>query len=165
MKVKHYKKMFTYNYWANDKVWEHILTLTDEQFTRPCDYSIGSLHEQVVHVMGAEELWLDRIRENPNSKPFATVTKYPTRDEIALHWKKVQLEWFKYLDTLTEDDLEGNITFESMTYGKTMSNQRWEGLMQILNHSTDHRAQILSLIHQVGGHTSAQDFIYYSWEQ
>jgi uncharacterized damage-inducible protein DinB len=39
-----------------------------------------------------------------------------------------------------------------------------DSLMQILNHSTDHRAQILSLIHQLGGATIAQDLIFYSWE-
>ncbi len=36
--------------------------------------------------------------------------------------------------------------------------------MQVINHGTDHWAQTLALIHQVGGQTLEQDFIFYAWE-
>ncbi len=41
----------------------------------------------------------------------------------------------------------------------------WESLYQVLNHSTDHRAQTLAQIYRVGGETIAQDFVYYTWEK
>ena len=160
MTVDRFKKMFTYNYWANDKVWERILALSEEQFNQPCDYSIGSICDQLNHQMMAEELWLTRIRGDGQA---FNPSNFNNRDQIKVQWESVKQAWFDYLNTLSDDDLEAEITFVSVTYGTTFHNPRWEGIIQILNHSTDHRAQILSLIHQVGGETSAQDFIFYTW--
>ena len=160
MTVDRFKKMFIYNYWANNRVWKHVIALSEEQFTRPSDYSMGSVSQQVTHQMFAEELWLSRIR---NDDEVVKARRYASRVAIASHWKSVEQAWLAYLDTLTDAALDEEIIFNSQTYGTTFHNLRWEGLMQILNHSTDHRAQILSLIHQVGGDTSEQDFIFYTW--
>ena len=160
MTVDRFKKMFLYNYWANKRVWKHVTMLSEEQFTRRCDYSMGSVSQQVVHQMFAEELWLSRIRGDEQT---VKARRYASRVAIASHWKDVEQAWLSYLDTLAEDQLNEEITFTSQTYETEFHNPRWEGLMQTINHSTDHRAQILSLIHQVGGDTSEQDFIFYTW--
>lgn len=163
MTIERFKKMFQYNYWANDRLWQDIVPLTDEQFYRPCDYSIGSLHQQLVHMMSVEELWLNRVRTVNSSYELAVPDDFPTREAIADHWQTVRHDWIVYLDGMTEANLDSELAIVSITYDKTFTNQRWEALVQVLNHSTDHRAQILSLIHQVGGATDAQDFIYYTW--
>ena len=163
MNIEHFKTLFKYNNWANDRVWEFILDLSEEQFTRAFSYSIGSVHDQAVHMMTADELWLERIRDGHSSRQPAETHEYPTRDAIATHWQAIRQNWEQYLDTLTASDLDGEITFSSVTYSTTFYNKRWEGLIQVINHSTDHRAQILSLIHQVGVKTDAQDFIFFTW--
>jgi len=160
MTVDRFKKMFIYNYWANKRVWQHVIALSEEQFTRPCDYSMGSVREQVIHQLFAEELWLTRVRDDGQAMEKR---RFISRVSIASHWKTVEQAWISYLDSLTDDDLDTEISFKSLTYEKTFQNPRWEGLMQTLNHSTDHRAQTLSRIHQVGGDTSEQDFIFYTW--
>jgi uncharacterized damage-inducible protein DinB len=164
MSIEHYKKLFRYNFWANDKVWNCILKLSDEQFTRACDYSIGSIHAQIVHQMTAEELWLGRIIGTNQPKKLGDPADYPSRDSIVQSWSTIQGNWFAYLDNLTENELDARLEFVTVTTGTCFSCLRWEGLTEILNHSTDHRAKILSLIHQVGGETTAQDFIYHVWD-
>jgi len=47
------RKLYNYTYWAFEKVWECITPLTDEQFTQHLDYSLGSIHNQVIHVMSS----------------------------------------------------------------------------------------------------------------
>jgi len=163
MTVERFKKLFDYNIWANNRMWDCIMQLSDEQFSRPCDYSVGSLHDQCVHQMSAEELWLSRIRDNISTGQLAQTQDYPTRQAIHKHWQGVNQQWVDYIHSLTEADLDASLAFVSVSYNTTFHNQRWEGLMQVLNHSTDHRAQILSLIYQVGGETIAQDWIFYLW--
>jgi len=51
-------RLFHYNFWADRKVWNFVMVLSEEQFKRPSDYSIGSVHKQVVHLMDAEAVWL-----------------------------------------------------------------------------------------------------------
>ena len=165
MTLDRFKKMFQYNYWANDKMWDYVLQLNEEQFYRPCDYSVGSVHQQVVHMMGVEELWLHRVRTVNQPLEFAQPDVYPTQADIQNHWQTIRHDWIVYLDELTEEELDEEIAVVSITYDTTFTSPRWEALAQVINHSTDHRAQTLSLIHQVGGKTDAQDFIFYAWGQ
>ena len=45
-------RLFDYNFWAG------VEQLSTSQFDQPTDYSIGSVHEQVVHMLEVEWLWL-----------------------------------------------------------------------------------------------------------
>lgn len=164
MTIEHFKELFEYHYWANDRVWDCISKLSDGQFSRPCDYSVGSLHEQLVHMMSAEDLWYQRII-GASPQQLESTANYPTRDLIAQKWNAIKHAWLTYFDTLSADQLDEVIEFKSITYGTILTCKRWQGISQTLNHATDHRAQILSLIHQVGGETIAQDYIYYVWEE
>lgn len=163
MKIQELQRLFDYNYWAHRRVWDCVLTLTDEQFTRPSDYSIGSVHQQIVHTMEVEALMFARANgASPSALPAAS--DYPTRDSIRARWDTIETGWRAYLPTLDDAQLEQPVQYVSLTGNQSRTNRRWELLMQCLNHSTDHRAQTLAIIHQVGGKTIAQDWIFYTWE-
>jgi uncharacterized damage-inducible protein DinB len=54
------------------------------------------------------------------------------------------------------------VHWEIRTRGLSCDNQRWELLMHIANHATDHRAQILAMLHHhFGVKTIEQDMIFY----
>ena len=163
MNADYFRRLIDYTFWANSKVWECVDTLTEAQFNQPSDYSIGSVQQQVVHQMNVERLWFTRIVGEP-ATAHLEAADYPTRPVIRQKWDEVEAAWRDYMPTLKDSDLEVQITFTSITTQRQSACLRWEGLMQTINHSTDHRAQILSLIHQVGGQkTVPQDFIYYVW--
>lgn len=163
MTVDFFIRMFDYNFWAHRRVWEHVMALTAEQFTRPSDYSIGSVHAQVVHTLGAEQIWLRRVRGEATGK-FPKPELYPTRTDIRTAWDQVETDWRAYLAQLSDAQTTEFIDYQT-TDGTDQRSIRWEAMMQTLNHGTDHRAQILALIHQVGGQTSAQDFLHYIRER
>lgn len=163
MNVEHYQRLFDYNRWANKRIWRCVQTLTEAQFTQPFDYSIGSICAQLNHQVGVEWLFYMRVTQQPNDG-LPPVDQYPTRQALHQRWQEVDALWDAYLPTLTDDLLEEDLTFISVTTGTTKHVLRWEALTQMINHSTDHRAQILSAIHQTGSRqTLAQDFIYYVW--
>ncbi|MFN8447164.1 MAG: DinB family protein [Anaerolineae bacterium] len=162
MNAAYFRRMIDYTYWAHRQVWGCVAELSDDQFTRPCDYSVGSVQQQVVHTMGAEWLWLQRVRgEQP--EPFLQAEDFPTRPAIRARWDEIEAGWRAYVAALTDDQLEQPLVYTSITGGARREQILWEGLAQIVNHATDHRAQTLALIHQVGGRTLAQDFIFYTW--
>ena len=37
----------------------------------------------------------------------------------------------------------------------------WEAILQVFNHSTDHRAQSLYMLHQLGAPTFQQDYLFW----
>lgn len=163
MNTEQVRKLFDYSFWAHRRVWECVEPLTESQFTRPSDYSIGSIHDQVVHTMSAEWLWLSRINGVSPESLYLTAD-YPTRAAIRAKWDEIEADWCAYLDTLQDHQLSDVLTYISLKGKATRHSPLWEVLTHLVNHGTDHRAQTLALIHQVGGKTVEQDFIFYAWE-
>lgn len=164
MNASHFRRLFDYNYWAHQRLWTCAVKLSDEQFYRPSDFSVGSVHQQLVHTMGAEWLWLQRARV-VTPDPFPAATDYPTRDSIRARWDQVEREWRGYVGGLRDEQLDEIFTFTSINGNAKREIARWEALSTIINHSTDHRAQTMALIHHLGGRTVEQDFVFYTWEK
>lgn len=164
MNSHRYRRLFTYNDWANHRLWDLILKMTDEQYFQASDYSIGSVHNQIVHTMEVEALYLRRIKQEPH-QPLALPHVFPDRDAVRARWDEVAALWQPYVDALTDDSLDTVVEYTSITTGKTYRNRVWELLSQVLQHSLDHRSQTLAQMHNVGAETSALDFVFFTWEQ
>ncbi len=163
MNAEYFRTMFDYHYWAHRKVWECVMQLDEEQYRRPCDYSVGSVHEQMVHTYGAERLWLRRVRQQP-PVPFAAPGDYADRATLRAACDAQESEWRAFAAGLTNADVAQVIEYTSLHGNMRRESPLWMMLAQVLNHGTDHRAQILALLHQLGGPTVEQDLIIYSWE-
>lgn len=151
--------LWEYHYWGHHKLWSCVLSISEDDFRRPVSYSMGSVHQQVVHTMWAEALWLSRIQGTP--RPEHSIETLPTRDLIRQTWDVVESNWRVYLASLTEVDLK-TATFSYIRYnGDTVTSKLGEILGHIVNHGTDHRAQILRLIHDYGGETFEQDLFFF----
>lgn len=156
------KTLWDYNYWARDRIWPCIETISEEDFVRPFEYSMGSLQAQVVHVMWAEATWLTRFYDQP--RPTFTAKDYPTLATIYEKWQLVESDWKVYLATLTNEALNHPLHITRQN-GQTYRIQVFEALMHIVNHGTNHRAQILQIIHRYGGLTVEQDISFYVRER
>lgn len=163
MNAQYFRRLFDYNYWAHRRVWSCVVQLSEEQFSQPSDYSVGSVHEQLVHTMEAEWLWLTRVLGNSVPR-LAPASEYPTRHAIRARWDFIETEWRAYVSVLKDDDLSKLVEFESISDHTQRRMILWEALAHLLNHGTDHRAQTLARIHQVGGKTIEQDIAFYAWE-
>lgn len=159
MNVEHYKILFDYNYWAMHQMWACVVELTEEQFTQAVPYSHGSVHHQVVHTVGAEWVWIERLNKR-SPEGFPTVEELPTRDVIRLKWDETETAVRAYLDNLRDSQLDRIISY-TRTVGEVERNARWEILSHMINHGTDHRAQIMATIAQVGGRTIEHDLLFY----
>ena len=81
--------LYDYNYWAHRRVWDYLIRLEDEAFYRNVDYSIGSIHSQLVHTMSAEWIWLSRLQ---GTSPTVILQNedYPTRESIRTKWDEIE---------------------------------------------------------------------------
>jgi uncharacterized damage-inducible protein DinB len=123
---------------------------------------MGSLHAQIVHTMWAEEHWLARIQARPRTN--WTIETYPTLSTIREQWLEVEANWRTYLAALTEKDIVTTFTYTRFAGEKT-SNVVHEILRHVVNHGTDHRSQMLRIIHDYGGETFEQDMFFYYRER
>lgn len=163
MNLDYIRTLYDYNYWAHRKVWDCAATLTEEQFTRDLGYSWKSIRGQLVHVMGAEWLWFQRLRgTSPGGLPAEA--NYPTREAIRQEWDTIETDVRGYVNALTNESLATAIDYRT-TSGKPQSQPKWQILLHVVNHGTDHRAQILAMLYQLGAPTVEQDLLFYFREQ
>lgn len=150
-----FRKLFEYHFAANRKVWDQCVAgLTDEQYTRQLDYSVGSVRNQVVHLYNIDDRWFSGLRgvEIPR---FLNPVHFPRRDTLRQRWDETEAAMRTYLTTLTDKDLSC-VNYDPLTV--------WEVLFHILNHGTDHRAQLLAALHQLGVTTTfPQDYVFFAW--
>ena len=150
------RTQFDYNYALYRRLWDSINTLSDEQFVEDVDYSHGSIHNQMIHVTMVDKRWLMGLQEDPDGRAFSlSPSDYPTRGSVRALWDGVSKEVIDYVAGLDEAGLTRT--------AQGMSGPVWQVLIHMVNHGTDHRAQILRALHDFGAPTFDQDLILHLW--
>lgn len=156
--------MFDYNYSAHDRVWDCVMELAPEEFITESDYSWGSIRNHLVHVMSVDNRWLARVDNRPLPDRLEPID-YPDQDATREMWNDIRDNVISYITTLTSDELTETLDIDLPHRGGQYHNQRWEILLHMVNHGTDHRAQILVRLHEQGAITVEQDMILYLWDK
>jgi uncharacterized damage-inducible protein DinB len=138
------------------RVWESAETLTPEQFEQATGYSHGSVHDQMLHVTRVSIAWLMGLKGQPGGQQFQlNPADFPDLESIRTRWEAVSEEMLTYVYGLTDDDLGATLP--------GMMGPTWQVLVHLVNHGTDHRAQVLRDLADLGTPTFAQDMIFHFW--
>lgn len=160
MNADAFRHFYAYHFAENRSLWDtHIMPLSQEAFTRHSGYSIGSVRNQVVHLMSVDDTWFSALRgeEIPETLDPAA---FDERGVIRAHWDRVEQRMRDYLATLRDAML-----FEKpFPDGEDKDLILWQVLLHVGNHGTDHRAQLLRLLHDLGARTAAQDYVFYAYD-
>jgi uncharacterized damage-inducible protein DinB len=143
----------------NRVLWRYsVMALSDEQYARPHDYSIGSVRDQIVHLAQVDYGWFSDLRvsvrpgleEAPQPPEFGD-----DRTAFRAWWDTVEDDMRALLAGLADDQMEAR-----MIHDPHMA--VWEALFHVLLHGADHRAQILALVHRLGAPTFPQDYVFWA---
>ena len=161
MNADAFRHFYNYHFAENRKIWDSYVTqLSLEKFTQPVDYSYGSARDQIIHLISADEVWFSELRGVEASEPFPPATG-DDRKTIRAHWDRVEQSMRDYLAEL-QDDMLFDKPIEEPEEDKDLI--LWQVLLHVVNHGTDHRAQLLRLLNDLGVKTAYQDYIFYVYE-
>lgn len=165
MKPNEIKTIFDYNFWAFERVWDCVSQLSDEQFINEVDYSTGSLRNIVVHMMSANSRWVGRL-QSQDTLPHLAFEDFDTLVKTKAKWDELKKEFSDYINLLDQEQLNAVVHWEIPTRNWALDNHRWEILLHVATHATDHRAQILAILHHhFHVKTIEQDMIIYLAER
>lgn len=159
MNANAFRHFYDYHFAENRKIWEYVTQLSHEQFTQPVDYSHGSVREQIVHLIDAEDVWFSELRGVQPSEPLPPANS-DDRETIRAHWDKVEQKIRVYLSELRDERLFDKPIKEPDEDKDLIV---WQVLLHVANHATDHRAQLLRVLHDLGIETIYQDYIFYTY--
>jgi uncharacterized damage-inducible protein DinB len=160
MNADAFRHFFNYHFSENRKIWEHIASLSFEQFTQAVNYSHGPVRDQIIHLIDVEDVWFSELRGVEPLEPLPS-SGVDDRDVIRAHWDKVEHNIHVYLASL-EDDMLFSKPIKEPEEDKDLI--VWQVLLHVANHATDHRAQLLRVLHDLSVETKSQDYIFYVYD-
>lgn len=159
MNADAFRHFYAYHFAENHKLWDrYISQLSDEQFTLSIGYSHGSVRDQIVHLISVDDTWFSGLRGAEIPEPLHPAD-FHDRDSLRARWEHVEQSMRQYLATLQDEML-----FDKPLEGEDKDLTVWQVLLHVVNHGTDHRAQILRLLNDLGVKTTSQDYIFYVYD-
>ncbi len=160
MDAEAFRYLYGYHFAENRKLWDVCVNeLSFEQFTQNVTYSHGSVHNQLVHIMSVDDTWFSALRGVEHPQPF-TPAASDDRAAIRKHWDTVEQNMRAYLAVLHDDMM----FTKPFSVGEDKDLIVWQVLLHVVNHGTDHRAQLLRQLHDLGLKTEPQDYIFYVYD-
>lgn len=168
-----YRAFAKYNTNFNRKLFEVVGQLTPEQRERDLGAFFGSVNATLNHILLADRVWLERLRESGHD--------FPALDEADLEFEIQALDQPATTDftTLLHDriatdqviaawveDLTDAILAAPMRYqtraGQTREHAVWVAVSHLFNHQTHHRGQVTTLLKQLGFDAGVTDFVVFT---
>ncbi len=159
--------LFEYDRWANDRTLQAASALTAEQFTRDLGGAFASVRDTLVHILGAEWIWLyfwTAYRDDPT--PGAALLAdarasrnvqfnpalFPGLADVAAKWAELRSQQLAFLNSLTDEQVAMMVPHRNTQVPLAQQMQH------LANHSTYHRGQVALMMRQLHAEPIATDF-------
>ena len=145
--LQHLRRLFAYDDWANREALRVL---------RTAELPPARSQKFLAHIIGAEELWLNRLLSGKRS-----VEVWPnlTSQECEARLVGLSQRWRRFLEGLTSEQLSSRIAYVN-SKGEPWESAVEDVLLHVVMHSAYHRGQMASDM-RAAGHTPAYtDFIH-----
>ena len=164
MDVSDIRNLFDYMEWANDLAIDAANKLPDDSLRRDVGISHHSIFGTLVHMAGAEWIWLERWNGRSPSKDEAwTLWSNESCVDLATlkdRWSGLIHDRARLVSELDETRLVADLPFKLLS-GDPSSMPLVHQMQHVVNHATLHRGQIVGMIRQLGLEPPATDLLFY----
>lgn len=153
------RALYRYNSWANERTLDAVSRVGLADLSRDMKSSHGSIRDTLTHVVWGEWIWLQRWKGVSPTTRFSP-TDYPTVESLREALRSVDTERSTVLEQLTADGLLQLVAYTNLK-GETWRYPLWQQLYHVVNHSTYHRGQVVTMLRQLGATPEATDLLVY----
>jgi uncharacterized damage-inducible protein DinB len=148
MTLQQLKLLHAFNSWASNRVFNACEDIPSEQYHRDLKASHGSIHGTLVHMVGAEKMWLSRWLGNPD-RVYLSGKEAPDFSTLRSLWEKTGFDVAKFLGTMNDRRLLETFSYTAPD-GARFTYPYWQTFQHVVDHSTYHRGQVVVLMRQLG---------------
>jgi len=144
----HFQQFAAYNRWANARLYQAALALSEEDYRRNVGAFFKSMHGTLNHLLLTDRLWLKRLTGEGDHPNRLDAILYEDRRALARARADEDDRFVRYVGSLDDAALEGVLEYTT-TSGKPFAQKRREILAHLCNHQTHHRGQahmVLSIV-------------------
>ncbi len=164
MNLTDIRHLFDYTEWANGLALNSAAELSEENLQRDFGISHGSIFGTLLHMAGAEWIWLERWhgRSPAKNEAWSLWTTESCADLAALteRWKEVVDRRAEFMSGLDESQLASELSFKLLS-GDPNSMRLVDQMQHVANHATLHRGQVVGMMRQLGIAPPSTDLLFY----
>lgn len=154
--------LVAYHHWATSRLFETLATLPADALDQPVGGSFGTARGLLRHILGAEEVWMDRL--HGHSPPvFPDLATCNAVNDFQVAWDAVQARQRSFIAGLGSEQLESPIGYINFR-GEAWAYPLDAVLLHLVNHGTYHRGQLAHVIRQLGHTPPATDYLIFADE-
>jgi uncharacterized damage-inducible protein DinB len=164
MNLSDIRNLFDYTEWANGLAHGAAAKLSDDDLHR--DFKVGhsSIFGTLLHMAGAEWIWLERWHGHSPAKAAAwsmwTAESCADLAQLSDRWKEVVDRRAQFISALDESHLAAELPFKLLS-GDPSSMPLVDQMQHVANHATMHRGQVVGMIRQLGLEPPSTDLLFY----
>ena len=169
MNTEDIRTLYAYNQWANRQIVAAARLLGEEDFQRDLRTSHGSVRGTLAHILGSEWFWLLLLQGETPGQVIAREQEWdlervaPDAATLEARWVTVDHDQQLFIKNLTDDFLRTRRSFDFW------QGQRWEFsvahyMQHVVNHSSYHRGQVITLLRQLGQTPPPTDYLVFLHE-
>lgn len=147
MTKEYFIELAEYNIWANDIVSSMLEKINEDQWSQKITSSFNSIHETTLHVISAENAWLQRFKKTPVE--WLQLSYKGSKDEHIRLWKKISAGLKDFITSFDENNLPLKLDYKRLN-GEEKSTPFYIMFAHVFNHSTYHRGQLITMLRQLG---------------
>lgn len=148
MSLEMIRTLYNYNAWANRRVLDTAARLSPEQLQATMGTSFDSIHATLVHVMGAQWIWLSRWQGTSPTALF-NPADYPDLAVIRRRWDEIERDTQAFVQALNEAGLARLVNYRD-TRGSPFAYPLWQLMLHQVNHATQHRSEVAMVLTEFG---------------
>lgn len=148
MNKSYFKGLMNYTHWADQKAIQWLDQINDEQWNRIHNSSFGSVRETAIHIASAEKIWIDFWRKEPEAVYLSSEFRGSKNDLLTI-WRHVSEGMSRFVHEFPEECFLDDVIFRYPRGGEGKM-YYWQSFAHIVNHSTYHRGQLVTLLRQSG---------------
>jgi uncharacterized damage-inducible protein DinB len=158
------RHLFDYTEWANGLALGAAAELSGENLERDFGISHRSIFGTLLHMAGAEWIWLERWHgRSPAGKEAWSLWKpdsCPDLETLNQRWSELVDQRARFIADVDEAQLETEMPFKLLS-GDASSMRLMSQMQHVVNHATLHRGQVVGMIRQLGIAPPSTDLLFY----
>ena len=152
------RDLFAYNGWANAQVFAICRDVDHARLEATAPGTFGSIEETLKHLVGVEDVYLFLLRDGPIDHAGGQAEHFARpRDWFANRATELAAGYAELLARVDPGFFDEQLRVAWIDVPLT----RHDGLLQVLQHSAQHRAQVLSALGGHGVTVPDVDYVFY----
>ncbi|WP_349730169.1 DinB family protein [Peribacillus frigoritolerans] len=162
--VNHVENLYNYHVWANQRIIDHLKTLSPEKYQKEMKSVFSSVSKVLSHIYLVDYGWLNILEGQNMSEAMQSslqlqekIEKLPIED-LEMEFHTLSTRFISFLKS--QEDIEKRIMLDN-PWASLRETSLSEMIKHVVNHGTYHRGNISAMLHHLGDSSVMTDYAFY----